>query len=149
MFIINILIDRLKEFNLQLQYNDGSDTGGIITNYKPPRPAYFRKGTRTIGGYTQFQDNVTSDCIIEFTVAFQIKDDTEADTLRNIEAFKKFRQNYMNRFIFIDEFNTVYKGYLQDKFDTETPIEGDIYYISTQMLCNHDVTGWVSDDGSL
>jgi hypothetical protein len=146
---MSLLTDRLKEFKLELQYEDGSDTKGIITNYKPPRPVYFRKGTRTIGGYTQFQNNVASDCVIEFTVAFQIRGDSEAETLDNIETFKKFRENYANRFIFIDEFQTTYKGYIQDKFDLETPVEGDIYYISTQLLCSHPVTGWVSDDGSL
>lgn len=143
-------VENLEEFKQSLLYdNDGSDTGASITNYKPPRPPYFRKGTRTIGGYTQFQDEICSDCIIEFTAVFPIKGDYDAQTEENIDKFLKFRKNYSQRFRFIDEFGTVFKGYIQDKFDIDTPVEGDIYYISISLLCNHDVSGWTSDDSSL
>lgn len=142
-------ITRLKAFNIDLKYIDGADTGGVITNYKPPRPAYFRKAVRTISGYTKFQDNVKSDCIIEFTVAFQIKGETDEETQENASKYLEFVKRYSERFILINEFGVTYKGYLQDKFEPETPVEGDIYYIATQMLCNHDVSGWVSDPSEL
>ncbi|MBC2579998.1 hypothetical protein [Clostridium sp. DJ247] len=142
-------ISRLKDFQIDLLYEDGSETGGVINNYKPPKPAYFRKGTRTIGGYTQFQNNTASDCIIDFTIVFQIKGNTDIETVANAQKYMKFIQNYANRFILINEFGIVYKGYIQNKFDLNTPIEGDIYYIDVELLCNHSVTGWVSDDDSL
>lgn len=139
-------IPRLEGFNIQFLYSDGTDTGAIITNYKPPRPAYFRKGIRTISGYTQFQENVKSDCIIEFTAAFQIKGNTDAETQANAQKYLNFLSRCTERFTLINELGVTYKGYIQEKFDPDTPIEGDIYYISTQLLCNHDISGWVSDD---
>lgn len=138
-------ISRLKEFNIQLLYSDGADTGAAITNYKPPRPAYFRKAVRTVSGYSQFQDNVKSDCIVEFTVAFQIKGDTDAKTQINAQKYLEFVRRYSERLTLVNEFGVTYKGYLQEKFDLDTTIEGDIYYIATQMLCNHDVSGWTGD----
>ncbi|WPC42966.1 hypothetical protein [Clostridium sp. JS66] len=138
-------ISRLKDFVVELFYDDGTETGGIISNYKPPRPAYFRKGVRTISGYTQFQDNVKSDCIIEFMISFQIKGNTDVETEANAQKYMKFIQKYSQRFILKNEFGIIYKGYIQNKFDLNTPIEGDIYYINVEMLCNHDISGWVSD----
>lgn len=137
---------RLEGFNIQFLYSDGSDTGAVITNYKPPRPAYFRKGIRTISGYTQFQENVKSDCIVEFTAAFQIKGETDAETQSNAQKYLTFLTRCTERFTLINELGVTYKGYIQEKFDPDTPIEGDIYYISTELLCNHDISGWVSDD---
>ena len=142
-------ISRLNEFNIQLLYSDGADTGAAITNYKPPRPAYFRKAVRTVSGYSQFQDNVRSDCIIEFTAAFQIKGNTDAETQVNAQKYLEFVKRYSERLTLINEFGITYKGYLQNKFDLDTTIEGDIYYISLEMLCNHDVSGWVSDNDGL
>lgn len=142
-------ITKLKDFNVELQYNDGATTGGLITNYKPPRPAYFRKAVRTISGYSKFQDNIKSDCIIEFTIAFQIKGETDAETQVNAQKYLEFVKRFSERFTLINEFRTIYKGYFQNKFDPDTPVEGDIYYISTEMLCNHDVSGWVSDTSEL
>lgn len=137
--------NRLKNFDVNINYKEGSDIGGVVSSYKPPRPAYFRKAVRTISGYTQFQDNIHSDCIIELTIAFQIRGDTPEETQLNANSYLEFVKRYSERFTLINEFGITYKGYFQDKFEPETPIEGDIYYISTQMLCNHDVSGWVSD----
>lgn len=138
-------ISRLDDFKVELQYSDGANTGGTITNYKPPRPAYFRKAVRTVSGYSQFQDNVKSDCIVEFTVVFQIKADTDAETQANAQRYLEFVSRYTERFILVNEFGIPYKGYFQEKYDLDTTIEGDIYYIAVQMLCNHSVSGWVSD----
>ena len=142
-------ISRLNEFNIQLLYSDGADTGAVITNYKPPRPAYFRKTVRTVSGYSQFQDNVKSDCIIEFTAAFQIKGNTDAETQVNAQKYLNFLRKCTERLTLVNEFGILYKGYLQDHFEPSTPVEGDIYYIATQLLCNHDVSGWVSDNDGL
>ena len=140
---------RLKNFDVNVNYIDGSAIGGVVSSYKPPRPAYFRKVVRTISGYSQFQDNICSDCIIELTLAFQIKGDTPEETQANALKYLEFVSRYSERFIFTNEFGILYKGYFQDKFEPDTPIEGDIYYISTQMLCNHSVTGWVSDSSGV
>ncbi|PRR77697.1 hypothetical protein CLLI_22610 [Clostridium liquoris] len=142
-------LGRIKDFKLDLLYEDGTNTGAVISSYKPPRPAYFRKGIRTIDGYTYFQKDIKSDCIIDFTIAFQIKGKTDSETLSNINKFIKFRNRYTERFIFIDEFGTTYKGYFQNKYDLDTPIEGDIYYINLELLCNHEVSGWVKDNGKV
>lgn len=138
--------ERLEEFNIQLLYDDGTDTGAIITNYKPPYPAYYRKGVRTISGYTQFQQNFKSDCIIECTLAFQVKGETDEETQNNVETYLMFLNRYFERLTLINEFDVTYKGYIQEQFEPSTPVEGDIYYIAIHLLCNHDVSGWVSDD---
>ncbi|HCL4548931.1 hypothetical protein EXM36_07815 [Clostridium botulinum] len=142
-------LNRIKDFKVDLLYEDGKNTGGVITNYKPPRPAYFRKGIRTVQGYTYFEKNIKSDCIIEFTVVFNIKGENDEETQSNITKFLDFRKNYSGRFIFVDEFGIQYKGYLQNKFEIDTPIEGDIYYINLELLCNHEASGWVKDNGKV
>ncbi|WP_142415490.1 hypothetical protein [Clostridium culturomicum] len=142
-------LDRIKDFKIDLLYEDGSNAGGEITNYKPPRPTHFRKGTKAIHGYTYFQNNSTSDCVIDFTIVFQIKGESGQETKSNIEKFLKFRNSYKERFTLIDEFGIKYKGYIQNKYELDTPIEGDIYYISIELLCNHDVSGWVSDNAKV
>lgn len=124
------------DFNLQLKYDNGINTGAIITNYKPPVPTQMRKGNKSLTGYTVFQLPVKSDTLIKFSVAF------ETHTLEQIKRFKEFRNKYTERFIFIDEFGTEYRGYFQGNFDIDTPIEGDIYYISIEMLCPCPITGW-------
>ncbi|AKA70129.1 hypothetical protein [Clostridium scatologenes] len=142
-------ITRLKDFKVELFYEDGIETGGIISSYKPPHPAYFRKGVRTISGYTQFQDNIKTDCIIEFTISFQIKGENDTETETNAKKYLDFIERYSKRFILKNEFGIIYKGYIQNKFDLSTPIEGDIYYINVEMLCNHDISGWVSDSNGI
>ena len=61
----------------------------------------------------------------------------ETHTLEQIKRFKEFRNKYI-----IDEFGTEYRGYFQGNFDIDTPIEGDIYYMSIEMLCPCPITGW-------
>ncbi|NFH48306.1 hypothetical protein FC976_14040, partial [Clostridium sporogenes] len=70
-------------------------------------------------------------------------------TQSNITKFLNFRKNYSGKFIFVDEFGIQYKGYLQNKFEIDTPIEGDIYYINLELLCNHEASGWVKDNGKM
>ena len=140
-------LNRLNKFECNLLYENGTDTGAIITNYTPATPSTFRQGVKTVHGYTYFQKNKKkSDCTINFTIAFQIKGRSETETKNNINKFLNFRNNYQERFIFVDEFNTKYKGYIQNRYDIKTPIEGDIYYIDVTLLCNHDVSGWVKDN---
>lgn len=131
------------EFTLQLKYDNGVNTGAIITNYKPPVPTQTRKGNKTLIGYTVFQDEVESDTLIKFSVAF------ETHTTEQIAQFKRFRSKYNERFILIDEFKTEYRGYFQNKLDADTPIEGDIYYMSIEMLCPCPLTGWKGDSNEL
>ena len=131
------------DFNLQLKYDNGTDTGAVITNYKPPVPVTLRKGNKSLTGYTVFQDAVKSDTLIKFSVAF------ETNTQQAINRFKEFRNRYTERFIFIDEFGTEYRGYFQGNFDLDTPIEGDIYYMSCELLCPCPITGWNGDSNEL
>lgn len=130
------------DFNLQLKYDNGVDTGAIITNYKPPVPVTLRKGNKSLRGYTIFQEPIKSDTLIKFSVAF------ETHTPEQIVKFKTFRSKYTERFIFIDEFNTEYRGYLQGGLSLETPIEGDIYYMSCELLCPCGIEGWKDGDDS-
>ncbi|WP_315114560.1 hypothetical protein [uncultured Clostridium sp.] len=123
-------------FNLQLKYDNNVNTGAMITNYKPPVPTQKRKGNKSLTGYTVFQKPIKSDTLIRFSVAF------ETHTPEQINKFKEFRRKYNERFIFIDEFGTEYRGYFQNNFDIDTPIEGDIYYMSCELLCPCDITGW-------
>lgn len=129
------------EFNLTLKYDDGINTGAIITNYKPPVPVTLRKGNKSLTGYTVFQDPIKSDTLIKFSVAF------ETHTPEQINRFKEFRNRYTERFIFIDEFGTEYRGYFQGNFDLGTPIEGDIYYMSCELLCPCGIVGWSDSNG--
>lgn len=130
-------------FNLSLKYDNGIDTGGTITNYKPPVPVDLRKGNKSLRGYTIFQDAILSDTLIKFSIAF------ETHTKEEIEKFKLFRSKYSERFIFFDEFGTEFRGYFQGKIDIDTPIEGDIYYISVEMLCPCGLAGWKGENNAL
>ncbi|MBU3208515.1 hypothetical protein KPL28_02560 [Clostridium algidicarnis] len=131
-------------FNLQLKYDNGIDTGAIMTNYKPPVPIQMRKGNKSLRGHTVFQDPIKSDTLIKFSVAF------ETHTPGQIIKFKEFRNKYNERFIFVDEFGTEYRGYFQGSFDLNTPIEGDIYYMGCELLCPCAIDGWeVGDDSGL
>ncbi|EQB3101457.1 hypothetical protein ACYIU4_002820 [Clostridium botulinum] len=129
------------DFNLQLKYDNGVNTGAIITNYKPPVPTQMRKGNKSLTGYTVFQEPVKSDTLIKFSVAF------ETHETEQIAKFKTFRKRYTERFIFIDEFGTEYRGYFQGNFDLTTPIEGDIYYMSCELLCPCGIEGWIDSNG--
>lgn len=114
-----------------------------ITNYKPPAPVLNRKSNKVLLGYTHFQEKLKADTIIKFSMAFVIE--TEEDK----KNFINFRNRYNDSFYFIDEFNITYKGCLQSNYDAETPVEGDIYYIAVEMLCPHEVSGYLQgeDDG--
>lgn len=132
----------LKDFKTSLSYfSDWKDTGAIITKYKPARPANFRQGVQTISGYTKFQQNYNSDCIVEFTLAFQIKANTEGETQKNIQNYYDFLCRSSEKFVFSSELGRTYVGYIQDKFEQDTPIEGDIYYIATELYCPHNIGG--------
>ncbi|AVP54538.1 hypothetical protein C3B72_05125 [Clostridium tetani] len=131
------------DFNLQLKYDNETDTGAVITNYKPPVPVTLRKGNKSLTGYTVFQDAIKSDLSIKFSVAF------ETHTPEQIAKFKEFRNRYNERFIFIDEFGTEYRGYFQGNFDIDTPIEGDIYYMSCELICPCGIEGWNGDSNEL
>ena len=120
----------------------GAEVKGIITNYKPPAPAINNKGNRVLLGYTHFQDGIKADTQIKFSIAFDMN--TEED----IKNFKEFRSRYNEYFYFMDEFNIIYKGKFVNTYDIEMPIEGDIYYISLELLCGHDITGYVEGDTS-
>jgi hypothetical protein len=141
--------EKLKEFDIHLLYDDGTDTGAVITNYKPAYPVYYRKGVRTISGYTQFQKTFKTDCMLEFTLAFPIKGESDEETQKNIETYLTFLNRYFERLTLINEFAVTYKGYIQEQFEQSTPVEGDIYYISVHLLCNHDVSGWTGDNNDL
>ncbi|BFN04377.1 hypothetical protein [Clostridium tetani] len=80
---------------------------------------------------------------IKFSVAF------ETHTPEQIAKFKEFRNRYNERFIFIDEFGTEYRGYFQGNFDIDTPIEGDIYYMSCELICPCGIEGWNGDSNEL
>lgn len=128
------------DFNLSLKYENGIDCGGTITNYKPPVPVSLRKGNQSLHGHTIFQDPIDSDTLIAFSIAF------ETHTEEQIKTFKLFRSKFSERFIFLDEFKTEYRGYLQGKIGINTPIEGDIYYMSLEMLCPCGIEGWKGDN---
>lgn len=124
------------DFNLILKYDNGTNTGAIITNYRSPVPVTLRKGNKSLTGYTVFQKPIKSDTVIKFSIAFEIHTDEQKN------AFKEFRNRYTERFIFIDEFGVEYRGYFQGNFDLTTPIEGDIYYMNCELLCPCPITGW-------
>jgi len=44
-------------------------------------------------------------------------------------------------FTFIDEWNYIYTGRIQDNMSMDMPIEGDIYYVGVEMICNCEVSG--------
>lgn len=147
---MDITIERLKDFQCNLMYENEEETGAIITNYTPAIPVVLRPCVKTVHGFSYFQNSKKqSDCKIKFQAAFQIKGETEEETKNNINKFLKFRNSYQDRFIFKDEFGTLYKGYFQGTYNIDTKIEGDIYYFSLELLCNHDISGWKKDNDKL
>lgn len=138
---------RLSDFKINLLFDNETDTGATIINFKAPHPCNLRRCIKTVNGYSYFEEvSSKSDCKLSFTAVFQIKDDTDEKTKNNIDKFIKFRNNYQERFTIIDEFGIKYKGYFQGKYEIDSKIEGDIYYIDLEMLCNHDVSGWIRDN---
>lgn len=136
-------LDRVNNFNIDFKYDDGSNVGGIVCKYKPPIPVSLSQGNKSLHGYTIFQDKSKSDTKIKFSIAFETK------TEEQINKFLKFRTNVDERFIFIDEFGIEFRGYLVGNLDIDTPIEGDIYYISLEMLCACSLDGWKGDASEL
>lgn len=140
-------LNRLKIFKCNLLYENGEETGAIITNYTPAVPVSLRPCVKTVHGFSYFQNNKKqSDCKIKFQAAFQVRGLSENETRDNINKLLQFRRSYQDRFIFKDEFGILYKGYFNSNYEITTPIEGDIYYFSLELLCNHDVAGWVKDN---
>jgi hypothetical protein len=135
-------LNRTKEFIIEFKYDNGIDVGATVCNYKPPVPTNLRKGNKSLRGYTIFQDYRKSDTLIKFSLAFETK------TTEQKLKFLEFRRRYYERFILIDEFGVEFRGYLQGSMETGTPIEGDIYYISCELLCPCPLTGW-SDSNEL
>lgn len=129
----------------KLYYSTGNGKIGVqvpccITNYKPPVPILNRKGNKVLLGYTHFQEKLKSDTAVRFTAAFDI------NSKKDQEDFKTFRKRYNEIFYFQDEMETLYKGVFQNSYDVETPIEGDIYYVSLEMVCPHDINGYVEGE---
>lgn len=114
----------------------GGNVGGVITNYKPPVPKLDVKGNKVLLGYTHFQEGIKSDTTIRFSIVFDIN--SEEDKLK----YLKFIRSYNQYFYFIDEFGIKFKGKFISTFDPDMPIEGEIYYISLEMLCPHDIAGF-------
>ncbi|KEI12796.1 hypothetical protein FDJ70_07560 [Clostridium botulinum] len=114
----------------------GNNVGGVITKYKPPAPKLEVKSNKVLLGYTHFQEEIKSDTVIKFSIAFDIS--SEVDKLK----YLKFIRSYNQYFYFVDEFGVKFKGKFVNTFDTDMPIEGEIYYISLEMLCPHSVEGF-------
>lgn len=117
----------------------GTEVQGVITNYKPPVPVINNKGNKVLLGYTHFQEGLKADTKIKFSIAFDI------NTQEDINNFKLFRSRYNEYFYFKDELGTLYKGKLVNSYDINMPIEGEIYYISLELLCGHDISGYVEE----
>ena len=136
-------LDRVKNFNIDFKYDDGSNVGGIVCKYKPPVPTNLRQGNKALHGNTIFQDKNKSDTKIKFSVAFETKKEDQ------INNFLKFRTKFQERFIVVDEFGIEFRGYLSGNLDIDTPIEGDIYYVSLEMICPCGLDGWEGDSSGL
>lgn len=114
----------------KLYYADsGDEVPCTITNYKPPRPVIKRIANKPLSGHSRFQIVANCDTSIKFSIVFNI------ESQGDINEYIRFMDNYNSAFIFQDEFNRRYAGLLEGDFDVTSPIEGDIYYISVEMLC--------------
>lgn len=123
------------EYNLQLYYEDGSKVNGVITNYIPPLPSFNLIKNKPLKGNTRFQMiNGKNDTKIKFSVAFDISECGE-------DEYKKFMKHYKDLFKFIDEWGSNYTGRIEPSTSMDMPIEGEIYYIGVEMLCNCEVDG--------
>lgn len=120
----------------------GIEVQAVVANYKPPAPILNNKGNKVLLGYTHFQQELKSDTKIKFSIVFDI------NTQEDINNFKEFRSKYNEYFYFIDELETLYKGKFINEYNIETPIEGEIYYISLELLCGHDISGYKEGDAS-
>ena len=124
------------EYNLKLYYEDGSEVNGVITNYKPPLPSFKLIKNKPLKGNTRFQSvKGKNDTKIKFSVVFDISNHGK-------NSYKKFLAHAgVDLFTFIDEWNYIYTGRIQYNMSMNMPIEGDIYYVGVEMICNCEVSG--------
>lgn len=122
-------------YELRMYYEDGTEVKGVITNYKPPLPSFKLIKNKPLKGNIRFQKiNGKNDTVIKFSVVFDISECGETEYL-------KFISHYLDLFKFKDEFGRFYTGRLNNSMDVDMPIEGEIYYIGVEMLCNCEVSG--------
>jgi hypothetical protein len=121
---------------LTLKYEDGTEVMAVITNYTPALPSFKTIKNKPLRGNTHFQRvSKKDDTKIKFSVVFDI-------ATHGVGSYRKFLAHIgKDLFTFIDEWNYVYKGMLQENLSMDMPIEGDIYYVGVEMLCNCEVTG--------
>jgi hypothetical protein len=125
------------EDGLTLKYEDGTEVMSVITNYTPALPSFKLIKNKPLKGNTHFQTikNGKDDTKIKFSVVFDIANN-------GVESYRKFLAHISKDvFTFIDEWNYVYRGRLQESLTMDMPIEGDIYYVGVEMICNCEVTG--------
>lgn len=116
-------------------YEDGGQVNCVITNYTPPTPIAKLIKNKPLKGNTHFQKiKGKNDTRIKCSVVFNIKECTKAE-------YRKFLVHYYDLFTFVDEDNISYTGRISTELSTDMPIEGDIYYIAIELLCNCEVTG--------
>jgi hypothetical protein len=119
----------------KLYYEDGSQVGCVITNYTPPVPVIKLIKNKPLKGNTHFQKiNGKDDTKIRFSAAFNISECTKAE-------YQKFLTKHSDLFTFVDEYGTNYTGRIDNDPSNDMPIEGDIYYIGVELLCNCEVSG--------
>lgn len=121
---------------LTLKYEDGSEVMAVITNYTPAVPSFKIIKNKPLKGNTHFQKiRGKNDTKIKFSVVFDIAN-------HGRDSYKKFMLHIgTDLFTFIDEWNYTYTGMLQESVSMDMPIEGDIYYVGVEMLCNCEVSG--------
>lgn len=121
---------------LTLKYEDGSEVIAVITNYTPALPSFKLIKNKPLKGNTRFQNiKGKNDTKIKFSVVFDI-------STHGKDSYKKFLAHAgVDLFTFIDEWNYTYTGRILESMSMDMPIEGDIYYVGVEMLCNCEVSG--------
>ena len=119
----------------KLYFEDGSLVEGVITNYTPPIPIINLIKHKPLKGNTHFQKiKGKSETQIKFSLAFSIKDCGKP-------AYKKFLSHHYDLFSFHDEDGLIYTGRIVNDPSNDMPVEGDIYYVGVELLCNCEVSG--------
>lgn len=119
----------------KLYFEDGSQVDCVITNYTPPTPVTNLIKHKPLKGNTHFQKiKGKSDTQIKFSAAFSIRECGKA-------SYRNFLQHHSDLFSFYDEDNVHYTGRISNNINNDMPIEGDIYYVGIELLCNCEVTG--------
>lgn len=116
----------------KLYYENSVIVNGTITNYKPPVPVFKLISNKPLNGNLKFQHIGKGDTTIKFSIAFNISDCGK-------DEYKKFLRNYSKQFTFVDEWGDHYVGRLKENIEINNPIEGDIYYVSVEMICNCEI----------